>query len=170
VVDCWKAYCHHFKQCSYTSVEFNDLLAYALLHNKYDKSLSEAPEMISPLRMEDERRTTSQRLESNVVPRILCTNLTGDKVISPITTRDTRSMTPRALWHHFRKLHRMEKTELFGADGKTRRRICRECRNKTSWTCMKCKIPVCIDNQGARSDLCHSNHICFASPSSQMLG
>jgi Zn-finger in ubiquitin-hydrolases and other protein len=53
----------------------------------------------------------------------------------------------------------MEKTEAFGADGKARRWICRECGNKNVWTCLKCLIPVCIDNQGAQSDLCHSNHI-----------
>jgi hypothetical protein len=180
VTDCWKAYkysCNDPKKDSeYTICEFADSLAFELVHNKFCNGQQVAP-TLSPLvekqkEQEYEENTLPTQQSSSLGPgscqRILELD-NANSVVSPLTsdrTYSTVSQIARSdqLWDTLMTSHIHERNDAIDCEGKIRRRKCINCRKKTQWYCVKCKVFVCPDMQGQREYKCFKRHIIALHP------
>lgn len=169
VTDCWKAYIYYYPMKSQRACknifDFADCLAYELLNNHISKEFYGGAEIETSCRkrkLASPRRSNEQEGGPDNFPNthVVVNNSTEVSSPSPITMQaTTRTMTPRSLWNHFKKLHSLQKIDNKNKDGHTKRKICRECRKQTTTECAKCNLPICKDSQGGRCDYCHSKHI-----------
>lgn len=128
VTDSWKGYLHYFptssERCCKNVLDFADCLSYKLLNNNFsnfdlgESSNGRKRRMLSPI-----QEPAAARGETSVEQIVVC-NKDIVSSPSPLTiARTTRTMTPRALWRHFRALHPLEKIDNKYHDGNTKSKI-----------------------------------------------